>query len=688
MFSYFPQRGDSFETILGVNSPPGELSSVSASPPGAISTRSIGCSPIPMNEDSSLSQDQFSPTQLDSNVYDVEYEDSDTPFDYVGNVALPEEKEDEISENDDNEDDLFDIREKIRLLSNATTKDRSIKRRFRKPWDPQSDEELELLELPKPSKSEESKTAKNYGTELKLQRKFSIDAAGLYSNNVPRLRREMSLDCEMDESRDKFDEKRNIRFDPRMKGNIIDRMSEFRRSFNRFNDNKDFVALDIEDSSSSSEIEYPHNKDWEIQMLADELSKKEKVMKQDFDEDEDEDDEDEDDDEEEGEWEAEVRPSLERAEEMKKLEEEVSKLKQVVCESDLTQLTTSEFDMLETIIEAKDQKIAQLVKTSSFESRRETLEPNRRKQSDSFLLDQCKPENEPKRRSSLKKKIGQAFSFDFHDIDSRRRKSSHEGGKRKSFSLRKQKTISGPYQERQSLDNLLHTSSLLRNRVLEDSSHHSRTKSNFSSKLNNSRSSLPILVSSNSLTLGKNVDLRTSLPSLSAKEYQLKVKTKSNAAECLTSSKSSSDDTFQESDFRESCDSVFEENSGYKDSSYLENETLLEVRNINYPTSSKSLKTIDTHSNNNSLNNFIKTMGQRVKQAVVGEVTTVKDQVPTISKLCDEQSILQQTDLTCSEEILIRDPRESSDEPVRSSDDDTIRLDSLDSNSRTDPPDL
>lgn len=156
------------------------------------------------------------------------------------------------------------------------------------------------------------------------------------------------------------------------KAKLINKVADFRRSISKSND---FVTVGIE-SSESSDPEEVRSNDWEIRMLAEELSKME----------EDEDQE----------------SKLQQLEEMKKLEEDVKALKRVVCEGTLSRFSASELDMLETILEAKDQRISEMASSSCFDIAGHEL---------------TKPNSRLRGRYRCRRKIGQAASFDFHDMD-------------------------------------------------------------------------------------------------------------------------------------------------------------------------------------------------------------------------------------------------------------------------------
>lgn len=569
-----------------------------------------------------------------SNDSDQIHEKSNLPFNSLSKIITNREMKNN-SETDETEDDLFDMENKISILSKADSN--LSQRRLRKALDTNSDEEVELSDLPRLSRPEDVKR-KRHKHDFKLKRNFSVDETQLQSGS--KIQKHWNSESRWEVESGKLENRSRKR--------LIDHVTNFQRSFSCSHE-KEFIALDIDDGSTSSDVESFNNKDWEVQMLVEELEKKESTKRGSGWEVE--------------HWISEAETSAEDIEDVKKLQEEVNTLKQMVCESDLTRLTSSELDMLETIIEAKDQKISQIAKSNSLDHEDRGQEYKKLAHIYTSDSDNKLEKLEQRKKPTLRQKIGQALSFDFHDIESRKLKSP-ERSKPKSFLLRKQKSVSSSYQERQNLHTLWHTSSLLRNRVIKDSAEVTKQSANSV----NAGSSLPILISG-SLKLEKNSSLRTSLPTLSGKN--------SNFIESRTGSVSSS-----ESDFKQSCDSFFEKSEISRAGVHVENRNLLDARNVNYPSTSGVVRLTEGESNN-SLNNFIKSVGEKVKQAMTGDISIMKNQVPTISKICDEQLILKDMELGCSEgfgdvaKVLTKDDTKSMDNEG-----------SFDCHTKSDPPDL
>ncbi|KAK6642142.1 hypothetical protein RUM44_013865 [Polyplax serrata] len=517
--------------------------------------------------------------------------------------------EDSYGDVENTEDDQFDMKDRISLLPRSNGN--PPKRRLRKPFD--SDE------VPRQAQFEEVKRNRP-GRDFFLRRNFSVDDTQS-TRKVSSCRRTIGNSVELDS---------------RSRGRFMDRVTDLQRSFSCVQE-RDFVTLDMDEESTSSDVEQPNNKDWEVQMLVEELEKNEKRLIG-WNEDEGHDENER--------WMSET--DEEQMEDVKRLQEEVNTLKKMVCESDLTRLTNSELDMLETIIEAKDQKISQIARSSSLDQ--DGKSQKQRKSTHITSVQESRVE-EQRRKPTLRQKLGQAFSFDFHDIGSRKSKSPD--GTSQDIP-RKHKA--GPCREQQSLTNLWHTSSLLRNRVIEGTVE--VVSSQRTANVVSAGSSLPLLMSG-SLNLGKQSEVRCSLPSLSGREP--------NFSECLPPAVNSSED------FNQSCDSVFENS---------EETASLPTGDTVMCTSSKTQE----GEANGSLNNFIKSVGQKVKQVMVCEVTSARSQVPTISKLCDEQSALKETKMGCgSREITSRTSEVIPEEMKPSA---GAPEDSFGSPPKTEPPDL
>lgn len=464
--------------------------------------------------------------------------------------------------------------------------------------------QFELHNLSKFMKIYEMKQRKRYNREVKIKKNLSEDETHQMSQHSPKPQRRWSSSSKPREEKFKLKD--------RLKEKSFGRTPGFQRSFSCSQD-ADFVALNMDDDSGSSDVEQPNNKNWEIEMLVQEWEKLES-SKRVFDLSDDDCLENED--------------EFIQLEDVKRLQKEVNTLKQMVSENDLTRLSTSELDMLETILEAKDKKISQIARSSSLDNEMKTGLREKSIYFGSYDSDSRleKHQNHKRKKFSLHKKFGQAFSFDFHDIETKPK--SHDMTKHKTPLLKKQKTLPEFNRgDNQNVYALWNTSNLLRHRVLKDGSE----SSSQCFKFKNSGSSLPMLIS-RSLNGGNNTSVRKSLPSLCGGNGD-GGKTpifarNSDASVCYV------DEVNTKNNCNEKCDFILEKSDNFGLSDGRSGST-------------SGFTRADDGYSNNSLNNFIKSMGFKMKQVMVGEINAVKNQVPTISKLCDEQSMLNNIEIHC-----------------------------------------